>query len=387
MNAPNYHGGSIVNLMSSIESSLGGKPVYENLDMIKSIDLNKSKNVILFIIDGLGYEYLTKKAKGTYLNNNLIGKITSVFPPTTVSASTSFSTGFAPQQHALTGWFIYLKEIGVLSQIMTFNPRIGGNRFSKQGIQLKSFVDTSMVSERVNVDSFSIISNEYLNSDFTNATKGESKIIGFSSLNSFFSNIGKVIKKKTRKRKFIYAYWTEFDSMSHKSGTNSVKLKEHLKKIDIKLKKLVKRLKGTNTQIIVTADHGLIDVPKNSSIKLEDHPKLKECLLMPFCGEPRVIYCYVKASKTKFFENYVKKELKKYCRLYKSYDLIKKGFFGNFTPSKNTLDRIGNYILIMKGNYIFEDRLLNEKYCKFKAHHGGMSKEELYVPIILINSE
>jgi len=58
---PNYKDGSIVNLMSSLEKALGGRPQYKPL---KGLDINmlkKSKNVLLIVIDGLGYNFLMKK--------------------------------------------------------------------------------------------------------------------------------------------------------------------------------------------------------------------------------------------------------------------------------------------------------------------------------------
>jgi hypothetical protein len=327
---------------------------------------------------------LINRANNTFLNRHLVGKITSVFPPTTATGSTSFSTGLAPQQHSLTGWFMYLKELGVVSQIMTFNPRIGGQSFSKLDFNFNSLVNCSMISERLKAKSFYVVDEKYLDSDFTKGTKGTSELLGFSSLASFFKSIDSALEIKSAHKKFIYAYWTEFDQLVHKHGTKSKKVKEHILRFDNELRKFANKIRGTQTSIIVTADHGLMDVSKSSSLKLNDHPKLKECLALPFCGEPRTIYCYVKPFKVKFFEKYFREKLSKYCTLHKSQDLIKKGYFGCFNSAETLSERIGDYTIIMKENYIFEDCLATEEYSKFKAHHGGLSKEELYVPLILI---
>jgi predicted AlkP superfamily pyrophosphatase or phosphodiesterase len=110
MYLPDYNGGSIVNLMSSIAKACGGKTNYVQLKSLSSEEI-KNKNIILLVIDGLGYEYL-KKSNANFLKENLKDKMTSVFLPTTACATTTFQTGVAPQQHALTGWFMFLKKRG-----------------------------------------------------------------------------------------------------------------------------------------------------------------------------------------------------------------------------------------------------------------------------------
>jgi len=123
MYKPNYNNGSIVNLMSSIETALGGKPKYKSLKILLLSELSKSKNIVLLIFDGLGYEYLIKHKADTVFSKYKIDKITSVFPTTTAAAAATFLTGTAPQQHAITGWFVYLKELELVSTILPFIQR------------------------------------------------------------------------------------------------------------------------------------------------------------------------------------------------------------------------------------------------------------------------
>ena len=101
-------------------------------------------------------------------------------------------------------------------------------------------------------------------------------------------------------------------------------------------------------------------------------------------GESRFTYCYVRPHKVKQFETYMKKYLSEYCYLFKSIDLVKKGYFGLFNSHPKLEDRIGDYTLIMKDNYIIRDTILGEKPNKFKiGQHGGMSKEEMFVPLVI----
>ncbi|PIU09096.1 MAG: hypothetical protein COT31_00635 [Candidatus Moranbacteria bacterium CG08_land_8_20_14_0_20_34_16] len=56
---PNYKDGSIVNLMSSIRKAFGGKSPYQPLKDFNNGEIS-NKNIVLLIVDGLGYEYLKK---------------------------------------------------------------------------------------------------------------------------------------------------------------------------------------------------------------------------------------------------------------------------------------------------------------------------------------
>ena len=381
---PNYKDGSIVNLMSSISRSFGVKNKYKPLKLLPPQELKKAKNVVLLVLDGLGYEYLKKK-KNSYLKSVLTGKITSVFLSTTAAAITTFATGVAPQQHACTGWFMYLNEIGLVSTILPFVPRAGGPVLSKLGVNIEQIIGEKNLASRIKAKSYFII-QKYLNSsDFTKNASKKSKSLTYNTLDGLFSQIKRAIKSSNQK-KYIYSYWPKFDSFAHTFGINSKKTAQHFSELDSKLKKFIETIKNTNTILLISADHGLIDTTKKTRLVLESHPRLKECLTLPLCGDARVAYCYVKPSKTKQFEKYVKSKLGKFCWLRKSSDMLKKNYFGLFKPNPKLLDRIGDYTLIMKENYTLKDRLANEKREINVGDHGGVSKEEMFVPLIVIKT-
>jgi len=383
MYLPDYHGGSIVNLMSSIARAFGGKTPYQELKILSSKEIKKFRNVALVVIDGLGYEYLKDQVNKSKLNNYLRGSMTSVFLPTTACAVTTFLTGVAPQQHAFTGWFMLLKEIGIVSKILPFSPRFGGKPFSSEGFDIKKVLDQQAFFKRIKSRNYSINHRDIAYSDFTKRMSENSKILAYNSLNGFFSKIKKAIRSG-KEKKYIYAYWPEFDSLSHKYGAYHKKSNRHFLEIDRKIDNLVKDLRGTNTLLIITADHGSITTPLTRIIKLEDHPKMNECLSLPLCGEGRVAYCYVHPDKTKQFEDYVNKNLNKYCYLFRSQELIDRHFFGLFSSNPKLRDKIGDYVLILKEDYIIKDKIKNEKKEPHIGHHGGVSREEMFVPLILI---
>ena len=280
---------------------------------------------------------------------------------------------------------MFLKEIGIVAKILPFSPRIGGLPFTAHDIKIEEIVDEKPFSTKIKASSFVIANSDVVDSDFNTAASKNSKKLGYNSLNGFFNQIRKAIKSSNR-RKYIHAYWPEFDSLSHEYGVGSKKTEKHFKELMQKLERFVESIQNTNTMIIITSDHGFIDTPKDRIIMLEDHPQLKECLTLPLCGEGRTVYCYVHPSKAKDFEKYVKTRLNKFCYMYKSQDLINKNYFGLFKPNQKLFDRIGDYILILKENYVLKDRILNLKRNLHIGNHGGISKQEIIVPLVVVKA-
>ena len=381
---PDYQGGSIVNLMSSISHKFGTKSIYPELRILTGRDI-KSKNVVLLIIDGLGYEYLTKNHSESLLNSHLVGPMTSVFPPTTASAVTTFLTGVAPQQHALTGWFMNLKELGLVSCVLPFTARYNDSSLSESGVNIKSIIDSEPISARLKANCFIIQPEKLSKSDFSLAMSKKAKPLAFNDLEGMFRAIKRVIKS-SGKRKYIYSYWPELDHLGHEKGITHKKVALHLREIDKRLTKFIKSLKGTDTTLIITADHGHMVSPPDKLVDLRNHPKLIECLSLPLCGEKRSAYCYVHPSKAKQFEDYVKEHLSKYVYLFKAEELIEKNFFGLGNQNKKLLDRIGDYVLIAKEDFSIHNPMLTEEGKKQHiGHHAGISKAEMLVPLIVIN--
>src|SRR3989344_7426417 len=125
MYLPNYKDGSLANLMGSILQGCGNASLYKPLKILKPGELKPSRNVVLLLIDGMGYDFFIKHCKKQVLRKHLRGSISSMFPSTTGACIPTLLTGVAPQQHASVGWHVFLKEIGQISAVLPFMPRLG----------------------------------------------------------------------------------------------------------------------------------------------------------------------------------------------------------------------------------------------------------------------
>lgn len=385
MHLPDYERGSIVNLLSAIQSALGVDGCrYAPLPHLDPHELARARHIVLIVIDGLGYRCLLQHRANT-LRQHLVARITSVFPSTTAAAITTFFTGTAPQQHALTGWFTYFKELGAVITPLPFKPRMTKGSSGEVGVQARHLFDHPSMFEKIQRRCYIVLPRHIVDSDYTLALSGGAARVGYKSLVECFKSITEILRTNGEPA-YVYAYWPELDTTAHAYGIGSDRVAMLIEQLDSEFARFLKAVRNSGATVIVTADHGIIDSQPQELIRLEEHPQLAETLVLPLCGEPRVAFCYVHPHKTGAFERYVRARLSRYAWLMSSEDLIARGYFGLGEPHPRLLDRIGHYALVMKDRYVIKDWLLDEKRYVQVGVHGGVSEEEMYVPLILVNS-
>jgi predicted AlkP superfamily pyrophosphatase or phosphodiesterase len=377
---PDYMGGSIVNLMSSIGSAMGAKSIYPDLRLLPKKEVSECKSVILLVIDGLGFDFLNKHGQGSTLLNNLRGSMTTVCPPTTAAAITTFHTGVAPQQHAATGWFVHFKELGGEGIPLRFCPRQGGMHYSQLGLSVGDLFYNKPLFRRLDRKVYCMSHHDFAFSDYNRFYNNKAKMHTYRTLRQFFGSIASLTK--ARGKKFIYAYWPDFDAYSHRSGSESRKAIKHFREIDRAFAELTKKIK--DSIVIVTSDHGFMDIPAKNMIYIDKHPVIQDSLVLPLAGETRFAYAYVRPGKVQRFEQYMKNNFKGRLELYKSEDLVKRGLFGIGKPDRRFLERVGDYIIVANPGFCIRDRLLKQKHKRFVGFHGGLSRDEMLVPLIVI---
>ena len=383
---PNYNGGGIVNLMASLGQALGGGGNgYPALEVADLSGLARARNVLLLVIDGLGYRYLQEQAADTSLCQNCVASITSVCPSTTASAVPTFLTGLPPQQHGLTGWFTYFSELGSVLAILPFRTRLGYMPIADSTVSPGDLSGVDSFYDGLPVASHIIMPDRIAHSSFNRAFCRGASIWPFSGLPALSQTVLRVVAQ-SEGRSFVYAYWPEFDALAHEFGVGSRQVADHLQEIDRFFQRLLAELQGTDTLVLVTADHGFIDTRAETTVRLSDHPQLAEVLMAPLCGEPRLAYCYVHPNRTSQFERYVAERLSHQTELFPSAQLLAEGWFGLGNPHPRLKDRIGHYALLMKDDFKITGELPGELPLQHIGVHGGLSPEEMYVPLILVET-
>ncbi|MFT4585142.1 MAG: hypothetical protein ACI8XZ_004907 [Gammaproteobacteria bacterium] len=381
---PDYHGGSIVNLMRAIGDARGASPDRSPYVPLPGIEerLRDAKRIVVLVIDGLGLELLRHIGRDTIFEQSLVRGLTSVYPPTTASAVTTYMTGLAPQQHGLTGWFMHFRRLGAVAAVLPFVPRFGSDSLCGSGVEVGALVDCPNFFDAIACPSLAVLPGPICDSDFSRHLGGRSRRVGYGSLEDFATTLTSLCTGHTDAG-FVYAYWSELDRLCHMHGPSSEIIATHLRDLDKALAPVFAACADSGTVLLATADHGFIDSGSAERIDMDDHPQLQDMLSLPLCGEPRTAYCYVRASCGAAFTDYVENVLSEKARIVPSAQLIEEGWFGLGTPHDELLARIGDFTLQLKGRYTVSDRVAGERRHRMEGVHGGTSAAEMIVPLMI----
>ncbi len=385
MQLPDYQGGSIVNLMASLQAGLDGRRHdYPPLTRLPPEWVREHRQVLLLVVDGLGLDYLRAHPEAGCLNAHLRGGMTSVFPPTTATAVTTFLTGEAPRQHGLTGWHMYLRELGSVLAILPARPRYGGPGPGETGVDLRRVLHPRPFADHIGVAAYTVSPAFIAESDFNRAHLGGAQAVAYRDLGGMLAHCARLLRSPGRK--YVYAYWPDLDSLGHRFGIWSEAARGHLLELDRALESLLNAIRGTDTLVVLCADHGQIDPPAERRIELGDHPVLEDCLVLPLCGEPRTAYCYLRPGTEDRFDDYVRQELDGVLDSLTASTVMESAMFGLGEPHPRLLERIGDRVLVMRDDYVIKDWLPQEQRYEMIGVHGGLSQEELWVPLVVAES-
>src|SRR5260221_7938271 len=255
---PDYAGGSLVNLVASVVASRGGKPLHEPLRNFAVAAT--ARNVVLLIIDGLGDNYLMRHGVGSELWRRRRAAMTSVFPSTTASAITTSYTGRTPLEHGLTGWFTYFGEAGCVSAALPFRSRGDMAPLAARGVNAESVFTVPSLFGALPVKSIVVTYRDIIDSQYNSVHCRGAERLAYSNADEFVVQVEQAVKSSDA-RKFVYAYWPHYDAISHRHGCESVQAAREFETIDAAFGALLKRLAGTDTVVVATADHGFIELP------------------------------------------------------------------------------------------------------------------------------
>ncbi len=371
---------SIVNLISALAGDRApAAGLYPPTALLDDYQLH-DRPVVLLVVDGLGYNFLSR-FQNSHLARAMLGRLTSVFPTTTATAVTALALGVPAQQHSITGWFTWLKALGCVVAPLPFVPRGGGASFTRSGIEASSQLDAEALLPGLGRPAI-LVNPEYISdSTYSHALFGDIPRQSHRRIEEMFDNIAEALQQPGNP--LVWSYWTELDGMAHAFGIGSPEVRHHFLEIDQAFGNFLEQIRGSNALVVVTADHGLIDTAQDRVIHLDRHPELEGMLQLPLCGEPRAAFCYLRAGRERDFDRYVRDNLSDRCRLFCSAEVATAGWFGRGKASPRFQERIGDRLLLPRENWIIKDRLLQEQPFSQVGVHGGLSDDELYVPLIV----
>jgi hypothetical protein len=379
---PDYAGGSLLNLIASCAASRGAVALHPGLGALPASEIKDTRNLVLLLIDGLGYNYLTGAGAGSHMASRLAGRMTSVFPSTTASAITTTFTGLSPAEHGLTGWFTWFAEANTIAAALPFMPRGAGESLDSRGIKPATIYRGAPFFDSLADESFVVSYRPIVDSTYNQFFCGGAKRLAYDDLPGLVAQTEAAVKSGEG-RKFVYAYYPQFDTTSHRHGVGSAETAKVFSAIDAAFSDLMQRLSGTDTTVVVTADHGFIDCPSEYALDIADCPGLADLLAQPLTGERRVAFCHVKPGKQGEFEALAKAWLDGKAEVLPGRVPLDEGWFGGGDLHPHIADRAGDFVLLMREPYTIKDWLPGEPRHLHIGNHGGLSADEMYIPLVV----
>jgi hypothetical protein len=372
---PDYAGSGFINLVASLVEAAGGAPRHPPLASLPVAELRSAQNIVFLIVDGLGDNYVKANGAGGKIAAHRRGAISAVFPSTTASAITTSFTGATPLEHGLTGWFTYFSEAACVGAPLPFQRR--GER-TALGVKPGQLFVEDPLFDGLAMRSIVVSWRKIIDSAYNVHHCGRAGRLAYDDLPSFLEQTVRAVKSGPE-RKFVYAYWPEFDALSHQHGVGSAEVRAHFKALDGMFGELLARLAGTDTLVVLTADHGFIDCPPEESLELPS--ELSAMLRFPLCGERRVAFCYVQDQKA--FIGKAKSVLGSRADVRPSRELLDEGWFGAGRAHPRFAERIGDVAIVMNGRGTVKDWVPGEPRHLHIGNHGGISEDEMNIPLVV----
>lgn len=379
--APAYGQRSVAEVLASAAASLGVE------GFANTLGLPAAQRVCVVLADGLGRNLLKQKLAHTPFLRSVIQAgqgdvpvwLDSAFPSTTAAALASFGTGLPPGQHGMVGYDVLDPgQDKVVNLLGNWDP----------GVDPEAWQPFPTVLERaaahVNVTTVSL--PQFGGSPMTRAVLRGGEFIAGTSAHARTGAAAEAMAAAGPS--LMYFYLNELDKAGHRYGCQSEQWEHQLEELDNTMKRLHAALPA-GTTILLTADHGMLDVPEQQRIDFSADPALIAGVRHT-AGEPRMVHLYLQDDAGQG----VRERLLDAWRsrfgdriwAFTREDAMAAGLFGEVRPAVE--GRIGDVMIAARDALaLYDTRRVRPSALEVVGQHGSLTKAEREVPLLCFRAE
>ncbi len=362
----------LVNLSNSILKNFGAETTASTLDIADRYLDKGYKNVIVLLLDAMGESIVKKHLKEDgFFRSHLVDTYSSVYPPTTVAATTSLLSGLYPNEHGWLGWDVYYPQID--KNVTVFR-------------NFEQITEETVESGPVQAADYNV-ANKYtpykqIQTKISEAgSRGSTSMPYMEPYPKTFDDVLARAKNLCEDpgRQFVYIYWDEPDSTLHRTGTMSEESHAVLVDIEDKVKEWATGL--SDTLLFITADHSHID---SKNLCLMDYPEVLDCLVRMPSLEPRTMSFFVKEECLEAFPEIFRRNFGDDFILLTREEVLKEKLFGPGEDRPGLSDSIGDYVALATSDTSIY--ITHKGAQTMPGAHAGLTAEESRIPLIVVES-
>jgi hypothetical protein len=365
---PRYGAGALSDVLPSAAAVLG-VPGYGNV-----LDLPPARQICVLLIDGFGWNLLLRDgARAPFLTAAAAGStpITAGFPSTTATSLCSLGTGLPAGTHGMLGYQVAVPGTGRLMNGLRWDPEVDPLRWQPH----------PTVFERTaahGIDAYQVSPSAFRGSGLTRAGLRGAQYMPAETPGDLVAGIAAALR--VGGEALVYGYHGELDKTGHLRGCRAEAWQHQLAMVD-RLIEQVDSVLPPGALLVVTADHGMMDVPEQARVDVDAHPELRRGVNL-LGGEVRCRYVYTEPGAAADVLATWRGVLGERAWVVPREEAIADGWFGP-EVSPPVVDRIGDVIAAARGDLGMVAPADEPSESRLIGHHGSLTADEQLIPLLL----
>jgi hypothetical protein len=247
------------------------------------LGLPDARRVCVVLVDGLGHLNLAERGgHAPFLRSLLAGSepLVTTFPSTTATAVAAFGTGRGPGTTAMLGYTVRVPATGRLGNLVSWTDMPPAAQWQPHPTVFERFAAAGVAVTSVGPARF----------QGSGLTAAALRGATYAPAESLTQRVDGVLRA-LREPGLAYLYWHDVDKTGHHHGWGSWQWGEALTELDGELARLARSL-PRDTLLVVTADHGMVDVDPARRRDVATDPVLGAGVATTG-GEPRALHLHV----------------------------------------------------------------------------------------------
>lgn len=363
--APAYGTASLTDLVPSATVVLGGSADGNVLD------LPRARRLVLLLVDGLGQRQLARNAADApYLCSLPQRTLTCGVPSTTATSLTSLGVGLPPGEHGVVGYTSRIPGTDRLLNALRWDGSVDAAEWQPHptalGAAARAGVATSVINKRA-----------FEGTGLTVASQRGAEFVPADSAGERLAAAARTSSADTPS--LVYVYDSDLDATGHSKGCRSEAWRHQLATVDAFARRL-REVIPDDAALLVTADHGMVDVAAADRIDVDTEPGLMDGVTL-LGGEARFRHLYCRSGAVDDVAARWRARLGDQAVVLTREEAIAAGWFG--AVRRAVEPRLGDVVVACLAPIavMSSERFPHEAV--LVGLHGSLTAEEMYVPLLI----